>query len=67
MQIVTGDYNGDGRDDLGAFYGYDDGHVKTFTWTAKIDGSLNEPVGGWETAPGNWIYDRVKFFERYNS
>ncbi|MFI6861538.1 FG-GAP-like repeat-containing protein [Streptomyces sp. NPDC050421] len=67
MQIVTGDYNGDGRDDIGAFCGYDEGAVKTITWIAKADGTLNEPIDGWKTAPGNWTFDRVTFFERYNS
>ncbi|WP_260697033.1 FG-GAP-like repeat-containing protein [Streptomyces sp. 130] len=66
MQISTGDYNGDGRDDLGAFYGYDDGSVRTITWTAKTDGTLNEPVKSWTAATG-WTYNRVTLFERYSS
>ncbi|MEV5972557.1 FG-GAP-like repeat-containing protein [Streptomyces sp. NPDC051921] len=66
MKIVTGDYNGDGRDDFGAFYGYDDGGVRMFTWTAKTDGKLNVPVAGWYAAPGNWARDRVQFMEQQN-
>ncbi|WP_241990010.1 MULTISPECIES: FG-GAP-like repeat-containing protein [unclassified Streptomyces] len=66
MQISTGDYNGDGRDDLGAFYGYDNGTVRTITWTAKADGTLNEPVKSW-TAETGWAYNRVTLFERYSS
>ncbi|WP_260697076.1 FG-GAP-like repeat-containing protein [Streptomyces sp. 130] len=66
MQITTGDYNGDGRDDLGAFYGYDDGSVRTITWTAKADGTLSEPVKSWTAATG-WTYNRVMLFERYSS
>lgn len=67
MQIVTGDYNGDGRDDLGALYGYADGRVKAFTWTAKPDGSLNEALGSWETPTGVWTFDRFRTIEGYNS
>ncbi|NED34138.1 FG-GAP-like repeat-containing protein [Streptomyces sp. SID8499] len=67
MQLVTGDYNGDGRDDLATFYGYDDGSVKTITWTAKADGTLNAPAHSWGAVPGSWTFDRVHMIERYNS
>ena len=33
--MVAGDYNGDGRDDLGVMYGYGTGYSRMFTWTAK--------------------------------
>jgi hypothetical protein len=66
MKIVSGDYNGDGRDDLGALYGYADGSVKMLTWTAKADGTLNERLEGWLASPGNWVFDRVGMIERYS-
>ncbi|MET9888120.1 FG-GAP-like repeat-containing protein [Streptomyces sp. NPDC006430] len=66
MKIVTGDFNGDGRDDLGAFYGYDDGSVKAYTWTTKADGKLNDSVGGWSAPAGQWTRDRVQFLEMQN-
>ncbi|MGW8990049.1 FG-GAP-like repeat-containing protein [Streptomyces zhihengii] len=66
MKIVSGDYNGDGRDDLGAMYGYADGSVKMLTWTAKADGTLNERLEGWLASPGNWVFDRVSMIERYS-
>ncbi|RSN51980.1 esterase [Streptomyces sp. WAC 04229] len=66
MKIVTGDYNGDGRDDLATFYGYSDGVVKTITWTAKADGTLNSPLHSWEAKSG-WSFDRMYAIERYNS
>ncbi|MFF5447191.1 FG-GAP-like repeat-containing protein [Streptomyces sp. NPDC012888] len=65
-KLVTGDYNGDGRDDFGAFYGYDDGSVRMFTFTAKADGKLNSPVGSWSAAPGNWTRERALFLEQQN-
>ncbi|MBT2406850.1 MULTISPECIES: FG-GAP-like repeat-containing protein [unclassified Streptomyces] len=66
VKPVTGDFNGDGRDDFGAFYGYDDGSVKMFTFTAKTDGKLNNPVAGWSTTPGNWTRERALFLEQQN-
>ncbi|WP_327130797.1 FG-GAP-like repeat-containing protein [Streptomyces sp. NBC_01343] len=66
MKVVTGDYNGDGRDDFGAFYGYDDGIVKAYTWTTKADGKLNDSVGGWSAPSGQWTRDRVQFLEQQN-
>ncbi len=67
LEFVTGDYNGDGKDDFGAMYGYSDGRVKMFTWTAQGNGRLNAPVGSWETAAGNWTFARVHMIERYNT
>ncbi|MER7951321.1 FG-GAP-like repeat-containing protein [Streptomyces sp. NPDC096079] len=66
LKIVTGDFNGDGRDDIGGVYGYSDGKVRTLTWTAKPDGTLNSHVGGWETDPGNWYYPSIRMIERYD-
>ncbi|UYQ61749.1 FG-GAP-like repeat-containing protein [Streptomyces peucetius] len=66
VELVTGDYNGDGRDDFGGMYGYDDGRVKMFTWTAAGAGKLNGHVGSWSAPTGNWTFDRAHFIERYN-
>ncbi|MEU9596858.1 FG-GAP-like repeat-containing protein [Streptomyces sp. NPDC048109] len=63
MRVVGGDYNGDGRDDLAALYGYDDGSLKMITWAANADGTLNEPLHGAEKTTG-WNYDRVSVFMR---
>ncbi|MFJ4870338.1 FG-GAP-like repeat-containing protein [Streptomyces sp. NPDC088757] len=66
LKIVTGDFNGDGRDDVGGMYGYEDGKVRMLTWTAKTDGTLNYHLGGWEAAPGNWSFGGVRMIERYS-
>ncbi|CAM5386225.1 hypothetical protein STENM223S_07389 [Streptomyces tendae] len=66
MKIVTGDYNGDGRDDFGAIYGYSTGGVRTLTWTAKADGKLNNHIGGWEIKDNSWTFDRMHAIERYS-
>ncbi|MFV0136029.1 FG-GAP-like repeat-containing protein [Streptomyces sp. HMX87] len=63
MRLFGGDYNGDGRDDLAALYGYNNGSIKMITWVAKADGTLNEPLHGAEKTTG-WNYDRVSVFVR---
>ncbi|WP_018349361.1 FG-GAP repeat domain-containing protein [Longispora albida] len=40
--MSAGDFNGDGRTDLGLFYDYGDGHVATFALTAGPNGSYFE-------------------------
>ncbi|MET9941110.1 FG-GAP-like repeat-containing protein [Streptomyces halstedii] len=67
MDIVTGDYNGDGRDDLATLYGYSDGRVKTITFTAKPDGTLGDALHSWEVPAGKWTFTRAHMVERYNS
>ncbi|MFI7388467.1 FG-GAP-like repeat-containing protein [Streptomyces sp. NPDC049813] len=68
MKIVTGDYNGDGRDDLATLYGYTDlrsGTVKTITFTAQADGTLTGDLHGWETDK-DWAFDRMRPIERHS-
>ncbi|WP_457541440.1 FG-GAP-like repeat-containing protein [Streptomyces filamentosus] len=68
VKLVTGDYNGDGKDEFAGFYGYDaapnTGAVKVFTWLTNATNHLNAPVGSWSAAPGNWSFDRVEFLEK---
>ncbi|MEU9204687.1 hypothetical protein [Streptomyces sp. NPDC048332] len=61
MRLFGGDFNGDGRDDLAANYGYDEGTVKMITWVAKPDGTFNEPLHGAEKTTG-WTYDSMRVF-----
>ncbi|MFB6625559.1 phospholipase D-like domain-containing protein [Streptomyces sp. NPDC056374] len=46
--IVSGDFDGNGRDDIGALYDYESGAVGLHTFTSKVDGSFNAPVGSWK-------------------
>lgn len=66
MRIVTGDYNGDGRDDLATFYGYSDTRAKAITFVAKADGTLGDALHSW-SEPKGWTLDRVHMAERYSS
>ncbi|WP_250030980.1 trypsin-like serine protease [Paractinoplanes maris] len=47
MKIFNGDFNGDGRTDLGSFYKYPDNSVGLLSWTANATGGFAAPVRGW--------------------
>ncbi|WHM38306.1 FG-GAP-like repeat-containing protein [Streptomyces sp. BPTC-684] len=65
MKIVAGDYDGDGKDDIAAMYGYDNGAVRMFTWRSTGNG-FNDPQSGWSTAPDNWTFNRVHLLNNYS-
>ncbi len=65
MKMVAGDYNGDGRDDLAAMHDYTDGSIKMWTWTAKPDGTFNNPIGSWNPSTG-WDYNRVRLIGQHH-
>ncbi|PBC71061.1 VCBS repeat protein [Streptomyces sp. TLI_235] len=67
MKIVPGDYNGDGRDDLGAMYGYGDGSVRMFTWLTHPDGGFATSSPSWSDTPGNWWTGNSTFLKPYNT
>ena len=66
MSIVIGDYNGDGLDDFGALYGYDDGSIKAWTWSATAGRKFARPVSSWGVTSG-YSYPRSYVIERYGS
>ncbi|GGS21239.1 FG-GAP-like repeat-containing protein [Streptomyces griseoviridis] len=67
MRVVPGDYDGDGRDDLAALYGYSDGKVRAFTWTSRADGGLNGAAPGWASATTTgWDIGRSTFLRSAN-
>ncbi len=59
MKFATGDYNGDGRGDMAAVYGYADGSVSLFTTLSKSDGGFNTPTASWHIGPGQWNFDHM--------
>ncbi|MYQ52806.1 MULTISPECIES: FG-GAP-like repeat-containing protein [unclassified Streptomyces] len=66
MKITIGDYNGDGLDDFGALYGYDDKSIKAWTWTARPGRTFANPVSSWGVTTG-YSFARSYVLERYGS
>ncbi|WP_228181683.1 FG-GAP-like repeat-containing protein [Streptomyces anulatus] len=66
MSISIGDYNGDGLDDFGALYGYDDGSIKAWTWSALPNRTFAKPVSSWGVTTG-FSFARAHVLERYGS
>ncbi|MGW6904595.1 trypsin-like serine protease [Streptomyces sp. NPDC054940] len=65
MKIAAGDYNGDGRDDLGFMYGYGNGTVRMWTLPAQSDGTFGTYTGGWASTGSTWGFTAVQVVERY--
>ncbi|MFD7878572.1 FG-GAP repeat domain-containing protein, partial [Streptomyces sp. NPDC059766] len=62
--LVAGDFNGDGRSDVGAFYKYpntSDGRGHSALWTFTSTGTgISGPVKKWDSDTGSWTWDRTK-------
>ncbi|MFC8593206.1 FG-GAP-like repeat-containing protein [Streptomyces atroolivaceus] len=54
MKYITGDFNGDGRDDLSVFYGQGDDTVKTYVFPAAPNGGFAAPAAWWQSASLDW-------------
>ncbi|MFI1585294.1 FG-GAP-like repeat-containing protein [Embleya sp. NPDC020630] len=59
-KYAVGDYNGDGRTDVAALYGWSDGSVTLHTLLAQPDGTLAAPVQSWRAAPGTWDWGKTQ-------
>lgn len=58
-KFVTGDFNGDGRDDLSVFYGQSSGDVKTYMHLATVNGGFSAPTDWWSSTPGQIDWKRI--------
>lgn len=54
QRTVTGNFNGDGKDDLAIFYDYGNGHTRLWQFNGAPDGLVNSPTLQWDSQPGNW-------------
>ncbi|MFJ3923157.1 FG-GAP-like repeat-containing protein [Streptomyces sp. NPDC090022] len=57
---VTGDFNGDGRDDIGAVFGYADGSNALWSFLSNANGTFT-PVKGLTAAVGNFDWSKGIF------
>ncbi|UWE10440.1 Ig-like domain-containing protein [Actinacidiphila bryophytorum] len=54
---TTGDFNGDGKADIGALYNY--GNVDSAVWRFTSTGTgFSNPVKDWDSGEGGWNWDR---------
>jgi len=60
VKLTAGDYDGDGRADAAAFYGYSDGRAALYTFNTKTDGTFNSPVRSWNVPADNWWGENVQ-------
>jgi hypothetical protein len=60
-KVVAGDFTGDGKDDIGAFYNYNGGRVALWVFVAKPDGTGFYPgTPWWDSGPGTWDWNNFK-------
>jgi hypothetical protein len=60
-KVVAGDFTGDGKDDIGAFYSYPGNQVKLWVWPARADGAGFDSASiWWDSGPGNWEYSHLQ-------
>lgn len=59
-KVKVGDFNGDGKDDILAFYGYESTR-QTRAWVFNSSGSrFNSPTAWWDSGPNNWDWGGSK-------
>ncbi|MFE9614330.1 FG-GAP-like repeat-containing protein [Streptomyces sp. NPDC006012] len=63
-KVTSGDYNGDGKTDIGVLYDYDqtaDGKFQSKLWVfAGAGETFQAPVVAWDSASTGWNWDRSK-------
>jgi hypothetical protein len=57
--FVSGDFDGDGRSEVGGFYNYGNGHTRLFVFSG-IAGTVSARVA-WDSGAGNWDAGRSTF------
>ncbi|WP_329182666.1 FG-GAP-like repeat-containing protein [Streptomyces sp. NBC_01477] len=63
LKPVSGDFNGDGKADIGVFYDYGSSTTSLFVFTATGSGTgtgFAEPVQVWTSGSGNWSWANTK-------
>jgi hypothetical protein len=62
-KTVAGDFNGDGMDDIGAFYNYGGGRVALWVFTVTVTAAGTGIAGWsiwWDSGPGTWDYNAFR-------
>jgi len=56
---LSGDFSGDGQDDLAVFYGYGGNQTKIWEFDSHTT-AFNSPYAAWDSGVGNWSYSQSK-------
>ncbi|HMG22778.1 MAG TPA: VCBS repeat domain-containing M23 family metallopeptidase [Kofleriaceae bacterium] len=59
-RLVTGDFDGDGKADIGGFYDYSGGLTRLWLWRGTISG-FTAPAVAWDGGPNNWVLPQSRF------
>ncbi|MGW0754678.1 FG-GAP-like repeat-containing protein, partial [Streptomyces sp. NPDC002587] len=59
-KIFAGDFNGDGRDDVGMMYDHGSCHTASYTFLSKPDGTFDNIFWSWGSGNGNWCWNESK-------
>lgn len=57
---LSGDFNGDGYQDIGTFYNYGAGNTTLYVFYGTGGGHFASPVAAWNSGAGNWEWDNTK-------
>lgn len=60
-KIVAGDFNGDGKTDIMAFYDYGSGLTRSWLFAGNGTGGFASPTVWWNSGVGNWVWGDSKF------
>ncbi|MFI6032903.1 FG-GAP repeat protein [Streptomyces sp. NPDC051315] len=65
-QLATGDFNGDGHDDLAALR-QQNSTVQTWTWNwSGPDATFKGGLAGWTDSSTSWPYEPMRLVKPYN-
>jgi len=56
---LSGDFSGDGQDDLAVFYGYGGNQTKIWEFDSHAS-AFGSPYAAWDSGVGNWSYSQSK-------
>lgn len=59
IRPVVGDFNGDGKDDIAAFYNYGGANTSLFVFMSK-GRKFKAPVSVWNSGAGNWDWNSMQ-------
>lgn len=60
MLELSGDFNGDGKNDVGALYDYGGGTTALFRLYGNGNNTFATPVSVWNSGPNSWVWANIK-------